>query len=63
MARRRWNLTPAAVVMTVGRGGSSVGIVVGVGVGIGIGVDGGGGDGAGGGEAVIGDIGDECKGK
>ena len=44
VARRRWHLTPAAVVATAGREGSSVD----VGVGGGGGGGGGGGDGAGG---------------
>ena len=44
VARRRWHLTPAAVVAMAGREGSSVGVGIGVGVsGIGIGGDGAGG--------------------
>ncbi len=43
VARQRWLLTPAAVVVTAGRGGS-----IGVGVGIGGSSSGGGGNGAGG---------------
>jgi hypothetical protein len=45
VARQRWHLTPAAVVATAGREGSSVG---GVGVSVGGVGGGGGGDGAGG---------------
>ncbi len=45
VARQILHLTPAAVVETAGRGGSSVG----VGIGVGVGVGGGGRDGAGGG--------------
>ncbi len=48
VARQRWHLTPAAVVATAGREGSSVGVGVGIGGGVGGGVGGGGGDGAGG---------------
>ena len=52
VARRRWHLTPAAVVATAGKEGSSVDVGVGgvggVGVVVGGGGGGGGGDGAGG---------------
>ena len=48
VSRRRWHLTPAAVVATAGREGSSVGVGVGVGGGGGGGGGDDGGDGAGG---------------
>ena len=39
VARRRWHLTPAAVVATAGRRGSSVGIAASVSIGIGVGAE------------------------